>query len=77
MNVSKEFGRALIAEIVKCHRALDAADLLSAEIEDPTERDRIRRCLAEASGLLYSDIVMEIIRKHPDLDPYPKPSAKE
>ena len=77
MIVSKELGRALIAEIVKCHRAIDAADLLSAEIQDPAERDRMRKCLAEASGLLYSDIVLEIIRKHPDLDPYPKSSAEK
>jgi len=77
MNISKELGRALIAEILKCHRAIDAADLLTEKIEDETERGRIRRCLAEASGSLYSDIILDIVREHPDLDPYPKPTITE
>ena len=70
--MDKEVAQRLIDDIVKCHRALNVADETARSCSDESEQLRMRRALAEASGLLTAEIIMEIIRVYPDLDPYPR-----
>jgi hypothetical protein len=71
--MDREVAQRLVEDVVKCHKALDIADETARSCSDEAEQLRIRRALAEASGLLTAEIIMEIIRVYPELDPYPRP----
>ena len=71
--MDRDLAQRLIGDIVECHKTLDIADQTARSLSDESEQLRIRRALAEASGVLTAEIIMEIIRVYPDLDPYPRP----
>ena len=47
----------------------DEITALTSEIADDLERKGIREKVAEAMSLLAFDLVMQIVRQYPDLDP--------
>jgi len=62
----------LMDQVVLCHKAIDEAENIAREIADPKQRDQTRKALAEASGHIYAEIMMPLIREYPELDPYPR-----
>lgn len=70
--MDKDWARRLIADVVTCQKALDAAEITARECADEGERDRLRLVIAQAIGSLYAEIILQLIRVYPDLDPYPR-----
>jgi len=70
--MNKDIAAKVMDQLVQCHEAIDAAEVIAWEINDPEERDVIRKALAEASGHLYTEAMMSLISQYPDLNPYPR-----
>jgi hypothetical protein len=65
--------KALANKIIQCALSigeqLNRLTDLSDNVGDETEQREFRRKLGEIMGILYTDIMMPIIKEHPDLDP--------
>ncbi|WP_193369030.1 hypothetical protein [Pelagibius marinus] len=59
----------LLATIEAMAPQFDEITSLTYEIVDETERKEFREKVAEAMSLLAYDLVMQIVRQYPDLDP--------
>lgn len=68
--MDKHLAKRLIQELTACRKAIDAAELVSREIEDESLRMEFRKILGRASLDLYSEAMGRIILRYPELDPY-------
>ncbi|XOV84339.1 MAG: hypothetical protein ACFHXK_04325 [bacterium] len=58
-----------MAQLLRCHKLLDEAEVMAQEIDDKDEQLRIRKGVLSGGGVLYTDVMMSIIAQYPDLDP--------
>lgn len=70
--MDRDLAEQLIDELLKCQRMLDQTEVLARGIKDEGERQRVRKALMTASGMLYTEVILGIASEHPDLDPVPK-----
>ena len=65
--------KSLASRIIENIRSMDgqfnALYELIEEIEDEAEKKRVRRHLADVSGILHGNIEIPIFRQFPDLNP--------
>ena len=65
--------KTLASRIIENIRSMDgqfnALYELIEEITDETEKKRVRKHLAEVSGILHGNIEIPIFRQYPDLNP--------
>lgn len=64
-----ETAERLMAALLSLGKSLDEITSLTDEIGDEAERRAFRKSLADAMVILSFDLVMHIVRQHPDLDP--------
>jgi hypothetical protein len=62
-------GARFLAVIESLGPGFDELDAITSEIVDETERKAFRSKLAEALLVVSYDLVMMVVRQHPDLDP--------
>ena len=58
-----------MSQLLEAHRLLSEAEAVALQIVDSSEQERVRRGILSAGGILYTDVMMDIIRMYPDLDP--------
>jgi len=71
--IEKDIAIELIRAIQGARKAIDEAEIVSRSIGDDEFRNTVKFLLGRSSLGLYSDVMGQIIRIHPDLDPYKKP----
>jgi hypothetical protein len=62
-------GERFLAAIESLEPGFNALDAITSEITDETERRAFRSKLGEALRLVSYDLIMMVVRQHPDLDP--------
>ena len=62
-------GVRFLAAIESLAPGFNELDTITSEIADETERKAFRSKLAEALRVVSYDLVMMVVRQHPDLDP--------
>jgi hypothetical protein len=67
--MEKAVAARLIEALVGLDAPINALDALSAEIPDMEERKSFRLALGNLMGQIYGDLMIPILRQHPDLDP--------
>ena len=66
--MEKAIASQVVDAILSLEQQLSALSVLSNEIADGEEREEFRRGLASII-LSYTDVLMMVVRQHPDLDP--------
>jgi hypothetical protein len=67
--MDREMGARLLAAVESLAPGLGELDLIVSEIADEAERKEFRLKLGEAFRVVSYDLVMMVVRQHPDLDP--------
>ena len=70
--IEKAVAAKLVAAIEECNRAINQAEVIAREIAEAEERDRVRKAIMQAGGVLYTEVVFGISNDYPDLDPLRK-----
>jgi hypothetical protein len=70
--MDKVIAAELVDAIQECQKAIDRAEVVARGIPDQQERDRVRKAIMQASGMLYTEVVLGISVDYPDLSPLPK-----
>ena len=67
--MKRDTATSMMAALCSPETSFSKLDDLSLQIEDEAERVWVRRRLAEAMHALGYELVMNIVRQYPDLDP--------
>lgn len=73
--MDKDLAKRLLDQLVKCHEAMSAAEVIAREIPNPAQRDAARKAIIEAAGVLSTEVMFDVTLEHPDLHPYPPSSG--
>jgi hypothetical protein len=68
-SIEREFARRLIDGALSLNDAFNKLDVLSEELPSDLKKT-FRRELGEVVAGIYTEIIIPIVREHPDLDPY-------
>jgi hypothetical protein len=71
--MEKAVASEVVNAILSLEGQMSVLDVLSDKIEDDDERREFRRGLVAIISA-YTDVLMSVVRQHPDLDP-DKPAA--
>ena len=68
--MKRDVAEELMSMLLECHRILSEAEaVVNLRMEDSEEKTKIRRGVLSGVGVLYTDVMMDIIAQYPDLDP--------
>jgi hypothetical protein len=67
--MDKTLAKNLMDQFVALGEPLNTATELTEKIADAQEREAVRRGLGNIMGLVYTDLMMPLIERFPDLDP--------
>lgn len=67
--MDKTTANSLMKEMLALSQHIDEAGELTKQIIDENERYVIRKGIADVAGIVYTDIMMPLIRQYPELDP--------
>jgi hypothetical protein len=74
--MKKEIAKSVMGALLKCHQAIDEAEMVCREIPNKEEREKYLKAILEAGGLIYTDAMFRIIMQHPELNPYPSKNSE-
>lgn len=66
--MKKALARKILAKNANLSRPFNALSELTMRIEDEDQRRQVRKALGMAMGYM-AEVVMIVVREHPDLDP--------
>ena len=69
VRMDKTTANSLMKEMLALSQHIDEAGELTKQIIDENERYVIRKGIADVAGIVYTDIMMPLIRQYPELDP--------
>ena len=69
MKMDKDVAEQLMSQFMAMSGPLNEATRLTEAIPERSDRESIRKGLGTIMGLLYTDLMLPIIAKYPDLDP--------
>jgi len=67
--MDKSIADSLMKQMLSLSHYVDEAGELTKQITDDDERYAIRKGIADIAGLIYTDVMMPLIRQYPELDP--------
>ncbi len=67
--MEREAAEKVIESAILAGKYLDQIFVLSDAIQDQSEKTAFRKSIGEILGALYTDIMMPVIAKYPELDP--------
>ena len=68
-RIDRAVASKLVDAIQECGKAIDRAEVVARDIADPVERDRVRKAIMQAWGVLFTEVEFGITADYPDLDP--------
>ncbi|MDH5181911.1 MAG: nuclear receptor NHR-99 [Gammaproteobacteria bacterium] len=67
--MQKHTAYNIMEQMLLLSEHVDKAGALAEQIDDNDERYAIRKGIAEIAGVVYTEIMIPIIRQYPELDP--------
>ncbi len=68
--MDKQTASRLVAELLKCQKALDVALATAESLDDENERASLASTLKDAIGEILTEAIMPVVSQHPELNPY-------
>jgi hypothetical protein len=62
-------AESMIGKLLEVSQKLNELTEAIEQVPDLEERKRMRRPVGQLMGLLYTDLIVPIIKQYPDLDP--------
>jgi len=67
--MQKSVAESLMKEMLDIGEHLNAADQLVGKLDDVQELNNYKRAIGNLMGLIYTEVMVPIIKNYPDLDP--------
>ena len=67
--MQKSVAESLMKEMLDIGEHLNAADQLVGKLDDVQELNNYKRAIGNLMGLMYTEVMVPIIKNYPDLDP--------
>lgn len=68
--MNRSTAEFLMKKLLECQGNLDETIAEIEKIEDKNEQIQLKKAVASAIGLIFSDVILKVIHQHPDLNPY-------
>jgi hypothetical protein len=69
LKMERHLAKAFVEHFLALDAPLNAAAALTAQIADEAERKAIRDGIAEIGMAIYTDLIRQVTRNYPDLEP--------
>ena len=67
--MKKNIAKLIMEILLSLDKPLNTVTELTDQIEDEKERKILRKGIGEIGGIIYTDLMIPIIRQYPELDP--------
>jgi hypothetical protein len=67
--LNKTIAEELINRMLEVGTAMNAVAAQIEQVDIDDQKITLRRGIADIMGLLYTDLMLPVIREHPELDP--------